>query len=48
MRRPIVVDLRNIYEPEELSRHGFVYECIGRGKTADEQERGRETIRLSA
>ncbi len=48
MRRPIVVDLRNIYEPEELSRHGFVYECIGRGKTANEQERGRETIRLSA
>src|SRR5215468_5564175 len=28
--RPAVVDLRNIYPPEDLIRRGFVYESIGR------------------
>jgi UDPglucose 6-dehydrogenase len=28
---PILVDLRNIYEPQELRRHGFTYESVGRG-----------------
>jgi UDPglucose 6-dehydrogenase len=27
---PIVVDLRNIYQPEDMTRRGFVYESIGR------------------
>jgi len=31
MERPVMVDLRNIYRPEEVERHGFVYESIGRG-----------------
>src|SRR3954468_8750083 len=31
MKQPIVVDLRNIYRPEEMAAHGFVYESIGRG-----------------
>jgi UDPglucose 6-dehydrogenase len=26
----VVVDLRNIYQPEEMARHGFVYESVGR------------------
>jgi UDPglucose 6-dehydrogenase len=30
MERPVLVDLRNIYLPEEVTRHGFVYESIGR------------------
>ena len=30
MTRPIMVDLRNIYRPEEMTRHGFVYTSIGR------------------
>ena len=30
MRRPVIVDLRNIYRPEEMARHGFIYESIGR------------------
>src|SRR4029077_3268424 len=29
MRHPIVVDLRNIYRPEEMNAHGFVYESVG-------------------
>jgi len=30
MRQPIIVDLRNIYQPDEMRARGFVYECIGR------------------
>ena len=30
MQRPVLVDLRNIYRPEEIARHGFVYQSIGR------------------
>ena len=28
---PILVDLRNIYTPEDLAQAGFSYHCIGRG-----------------
>jgi UDPglucose 6-dehydrogenase len=31
MKQAIVVDLRNIYRPEEMIAHGFTYESIGRG-----------------
>lgn len=31
MKQPIVVDLRNIYRPEDMAAHGFTYESIGRG-----------------
>ena len=30
MRRPVVVDGRNLYDPEEMRRLGFVYRGIGR------------------
>jgi UDPglucose 6-dehydrogenase len=30
MRRPAVIDLRNIYKPEEMRERGFVYESVGR------------------
>jgi UDPglucose 6-dehydrogenase len=32
MERPVLVDLRNIYRPEEVARAGFVYESVGRAK----------------
>ncbi len=32
MERPVLVDLRNIYRPEDVARHGFVYESIGRAR----------------
>ena len=32
MTRPLLVDLRNIYAPEEVRRAGFAYESVGRGK----------------
>jgi UDPglucose 6-dehydrogenase len=25
-----VVDLRNVYRPEDMAAHGFVYESVGR------------------
>jgi UDPglucose 6-dehydrogenase len=30
MRRPVVVDLRNIYRPDEMRRMGFTYSSLGR------------------
>jgi UDPglucose 6-dehydrogenase len=30
MARPVIVDLRNIYQPEEMPKHGFAYTCVGR------------------
>jgi UDPglucose 6-dehydrogenase len=30
MARPVVVDLRNIYDARELAKHGFVYSGIGK------------------
>jgi UDPglucose 6-dehydrogenase len=30
MAQPILVDLRNVYRAEEIVRHGFVYESVGR------------------
>ena len=30
MRRPLIVDLRNIYKPAEMAETGFVYHSIGR------------------
>lgn len=32
MAEPVLVDLRNVYNPDEMTRHGFKYESIGRGK----------------
>jgi UDPglucose 6-dehydrogenase len=32
MERPVLIDLRNIYRPEEVARHGFVYESVGRAR----------------
>jgi hypothetical protein len=28
----VLVDLRNIYSPEEVAHHGFVYESVGRAR----------------
>jgi UDPglucose 6-dehydrogenase len=30
MAKPVIVDLRNIYRPEEMEAAGFVYESVGR------------------
>jgi UDPglucose 6-dehydrogenase len=33
MRSPVLVDLRNVFDPETAEAAGFVYRCIGRGGT---------------
>jgi UDPglucose 6-dehydrogenase len=33
MRRPILIDGRNVYEPAEMERFGFIYRGIGRSST---------------
>ncbi|MEW5807001.1 MAG: UDP-glucose/GDP-mannose dehydrogenase family protein [Acidobacteriota bacterium] len=30
LKEPIIVDLRNIYDPEEMRKRGFRYFCVGR------------------
>jgi UDPglucose 6-dehydrogenase len=30
MRQPVLVDLRNVYRPDEVRAHGFTYVSIGR------------------
>src|SRR3546814_11026422 len=30
LRQPVIVDLRNIYAPQDMAAAGFVYTCIGR------------------
>ncbi|WP_417494756.1 UDP binding domain-containing protein, partial [Maricaulis sp.] len=30
MRAPVIVDLRNIYSPEEMAAAGFAYSSVGR------------------
>ncbi len=32
MAQPVLVDLRNVYRPDEMSRRGFAYEGIGRAQ----------------
>ncbi len=34
MRRPIIVDGRNIYQPEAMMKAGFIYRGVGRGGAA--------------
>ena len=32
MATPVVVDLRNIYRPDGMAQHGFIYESVGRAQ----------------
>jgi UDPglucose 6-dehydrogenase len=33
MACPVMVDLRNIYRPEDMAKQGFAYTCVGRAPT---------------
>src|SRR5437016_3887917 len=33
MACPVMVDLRNVYRPEDMKKHGFAYCCVGRAPT---------------
>jgi UDPglucose 6-dehydrogenase len=40
LKRPVVVDLRNIYRPKEMAQRGFIYESIGRPGSASDGDAG--------
>ncbi len=35
MKQPVLVDLRNVYQPDEMRRRGFIYESVGRAAALD-------------
>src|SRR3984957_13966042 len=35
MAQPVVVDLRNVYRPEDMAAHGFIYDSVGRPPEAE-------------
>jgi UDPglucose 6-dehydrogenase len=45
MAHPVIIDLRNIYRPDEMAQRGFLYESVGRPKAvttwAANDENGR-------
>ena len=40
LKRPVVVDLRNIYRPKEMAQRGFIYEGVGRPGSASDGDAG--------
>jgi UDPglucose 6-dehydrogenase len=30
LAHPVIVDLRKVYQPEDMAAHGFTYESVGR------------------
>jgi UDPglucose 6-dehydrogenase len=40
LKSPVIVDLRNVYEPDAMREAGFTYTCIGRG--AESTQKARE------
>jgi len=36
MKSPVMVDLRNIYDPDEMAAAGFRYTCVGRALAVSE------------
>ena len=45
MNSPILIDGRNMYDPQEMTQYGFIYEGIGRCGT-DSQKPETETIAI--
>jgi len=37
MKYPAIIDLRNIYRPDEMEEHGFVYHSVGRSPVQTEK-----------
>ena len=34
LKEPLMIDLRNVYNPADMAEAGFTYVCIGRGTVA--------------
>ena len=39
--QPVIVDLRNIYNPGDMTAAGFIYHSIGRPSAAGRERRAR-------
>jgi UDPglucose 6-dehydrogenase len=39
VRQPIIIDLRNVYDPQRMKSEGFTYVCVGRGGDIPVRER---------
>ncbi len=48
LRTPILVDGRNLYEPDDVRRHGLLYYAVGRGDSAGLFASGTDTARRLA
>jgi UDPglucose 6-dehydrogenase len=35
LAQPVVIDLRNVYRPEDMAAHGFIYDSVGRPPEAE-------------
>lgn len=43
MRQPVLIDLHNIYDVEEMEQAGFIYSSIGRPRSRAQLRRMRES-----
>ena len=48
LRKPVMVDLRNVYVPADMAAAGFHYTCIGRPPEAPAQAGAEATVRSVA
>jgi UDPglucose 6-dehydrogenase len=39
LHKPVIVDLRNVYDPVRMKTEGFTYVCVGRSEDARIRER---------
>jgi len=44
MAEPVVVDLRNVFSPDEMAEHGFAYVSIGRSAVERGGPHGRHEL----
>jgi UDPglucose 6-dehydrogenase len=41
LAQPVIVDLRNIYRPEDMAAHGFLYDSVGRNRVERAERRAQ-------
>jgi UDPglucose 6-dehydrogenase len=46
MKAPVMIDLRNVYDPAQMESAGFRYLGVGRGRAADAEARSQEADSL--
>ncbi len=47
MRRPVVIDLRNLYQPDEMRELGFSYDSVGRRAVRQTEVQRQRSAALS-